>query len=202
MSAIFFIIFLNSYNILRLISYFFSIIIISLLIFISPQSKDRIIDLTISQTGITTEKKVLFSESHQKIFRTGWEVFKENKILGAGPNNFKNECKKYLNNRNLYECSSHPHNTYLEILIETGIIGFVFILSLFFFLVYNLIKNLFLKIKKNNEFTFSNFEVALLTCFVISLFPFLPTGSFFNNYLSIIYFLPAGIFLWFKNNKN
>ena len=33
----------------------------------------------------------------------------------------------------------------------------------------------------------------------INLFPFVPTGSFFNNWMSIMYFLPLGFFL--KNNK-
>lgn len=203
LSCLFLIILLNKYNYLRLISYAFSILIIFSIIILSPKSKDRIIDQTISQTGIMSDEKVLFSIEHEQIFKTSWQLFKENKMVGIGPNNFKNKCKKYLKeNSNNFRCSSHPHNTYLEILTETGIIGFVAISSLFFFLSFNLLKHLYNKLTKKNIQTFSNFELCLLMCFLISLFPFIPTGSFFNNHLSIIYFLPVGIFLWAINNKN
>ena len=42
---------------------------------------------------------------------------------------------------------------------------------------------------------------AYLACFIISLWPLIPTGSFFNNWLSIIHFLPVGFFIASTKNK-
>lgn len=202
LSCVFLIILLSKYNYLRLLSYLVSIIIIVALVFILPTSKERIIDQTISQTGILTEEKVIFSTEHNQIYNTGWRLLKDNIFLGIGPNNFKKECKKYVaEDPKIYRCSSHPHNTYLEIFVETGIVGFLAVIGLFFFLCFYLLKQLISKISKKYSKDFSNFQLCLLLCFFISLFPFIPTGSFFNNYLSIIYFLPTGIFLW-SINKN
>ena len=50
-------------------------------------------------------------------------MFLDNKILGVGVKNFRNFCnvEKYKVDRS---CTTHPHNTYIQILAETGIIGF------------------------------------------------------------------------------
>ena len=61
-----------------------------------------------------------------KEFNLGYLTWKENIFFGGGINSF------YLNCKINYDfCSNHPHNYYLEILTETGIIGFILI-SLFF----------------------------------------------------------------------
>ena len=65
-------------------------------------------------------------------------MFLDNKFLGVGVKNFRNFCsdiKYYVNQKEA--CNSHPHNTYLQILTETGFIGFLFlILILLYFLKY------------------------------------------------------------------
>jgi O-antigen ligase len=202
LSCIILILFLNKYNLLRFLSYFLSILFILFLVFLSPLSKNRIIDKTIKQTGIFTTEKVLFSSEHEKIFRTGFEMFKKNKIFGIGANNFKNKCKSYENNNSdIYKCATHPHNTYIELLAETGLIGFLMIATIFIYLNIFLLHNLYLKIFKKHMVKLSNLEICIIAGFYINLFPIIPTGSFFNNYLSIVYWLPVGIFLW-KRNKN
>ena len=43
----------------------------------------------------------------------------------------------------------------------------------------------------------------MLSAILISLWPFIPTGNFFNNWLCIIYFFPVGLYLSeVKNNDN
>ena len=45
----------------------------------------------------------------------------------------------------------------------------------------------------------------LLISFFITLFPLAPSGNIFNNYVSFIYYLPLGFFLYFnfiENNEN
>ena len=202
LSCIILILSLNKYNLLRLLSYVLSILFVLFLVFLSPQSKNRIIDQTITQTGIFTSQKVLFSSEHEKIFRTGFEIFKKNKIFGIGANNFQNKCRSYENNNSdIYKCATHPHNTYIELLAETGLIGFLMIAAIFIYLNIYLLRHLYLKIFKKHMVKLSNLEICIITGFYINLFPIIPTGSFFNNYLSIVYWLPVGIFLW-KRNKN
>jgi hypothetical protein len=40
------------------------------------------------------------------------------------------------------------------------------------------------------------FKVFLLMSFVITLWPVIPSGNFFSNWLNVIYYLPVGFFIW------
>ncbi len=76
------------------------------------------------------------------------DTWKYNKILGNGIKSFRVNCNKLQNleGYNLGEdimkfkrnrlCSNHPHNYYLEILTETGIIGFFIFLTLGFLFIF------------------------------------------------------------------
>ena len=75
--------------------------------------------------------------------------------------------------------NSHPHNTYLQLLAETGVLGTLFIFSLFVFVT--------LKIVLSQQIFIKCFYLAIF----LNLFPFFFTGNFFNNWLSILYFLPV-----------
>ena len=62
---------------------------------------------------------------------TAYKMYLDNKILGVGVKNFRKFCsnKKYMESE--LSCAPHPHNTYIQILSETGIIGFIFLLLIF-----------------------------------------------------------------------
>ena len=123
----------------------------------------------------------------------------DNIIFGVGPKRFRKVCAEPKYNIPL-GCSTHSHNTYLQILAETGLIGFFFIVTLFFSLIYFSLKHFFIKTLKK-KFFFNDFQVCLLSAFLITLWPFAPTGNFFNNWLNILYYLPIGFFLWSLNKK-
>jgi O-antigen ligase len=61
-----------------------------------------------------------------KEFYSGIATWKQNKIIGGGVDSFYINCKKSLN-----DCASHPHNYYLEILSEIGIVGLIIFLLIF-----------------------------------------------------------------------
>ena len=44
-------------------------------------------------------------------------------------------------------------------------------------------------------------EYFILITFVINLWPLLPSGNFFNNWLSFIIFFPLGFYIYTKNLK-
>ena len=97
-------------------------------------------------------------------------------------------------------CSTHPHNTYMQLLSEVGILGFLPVISIFLFSLYIIIIKLFSNIfAKVNYYT--DLYMILQIIIFLNLFPFIPSGSFFNNWLSIIYFIPIG-FLLYTINKS
>ncbi len=87
---------------------------------------------------------------------------------------------------NISGANNHPHNTYLQLLSETGLLGFTFIMTLWIICVVKVFSKINLYYK------------CILIGLAISLFPFIFTGNFFNNWLSILYFYPLG-FLFKKN---
>ena len=97
-------------------------------------------------------------------------------------------------------CTTHPHNIYMQLLAETGLLGFLPIFSLFLFVLYKIISHGYNKILKR-KINLSDYEICLYCAALITLWPFIPTGSAFNNWNSLIYFLPAGFLLQMSSKK-
>lgn len=55
------------------------------------------------------------------------------------------------------------------------------------------LKQFYFSIKK--KIYLDDDQVCLVSAFLITLLPIASTGNFFNNFLSIIYFLPIGFYL-------
>ena len=128
------------------------------------------------------------------MYITGLKIFNENKLFGVGPRQYRNVCKDYQVSKLV--CQTHPHNTYIELLSEAGIFAFLFVLGLFLLIIIFSFKQFFNNILNNKKKYFNDFEICLLSALIISLWPLSPTGSFFNNWMSIVYYFPVGIFLW------
>ena len=93
-------------------------------------------------------------------------------------------------------CSTHPHNIPVQILSELGILGFVLYVYGLFFIIRNLInysnkKDIFEK----DKYCF----IAATISLIINFFPFLPSGNFFNNWMSINNFFYIGIYFYSYN---
>lgn len=133
---------------------------------------------------------VVFTNSHTQIFNNAISIFMHNnKIIGIGPNNFRNHCHIY----DKRWCTTHPHNFLIQLLLETGIVGLLFYVLIYFFFVKEMIINIFkVGIKYQVE------KTVLLSLILINFFPLFPSGNFFSSYyLSMLYY-PIGFYLYFK----
>ena len=132
----------------------------------------------------------IYSQMHFNHYISALEIFKDNVFFGVGPKNFRficNEAKYFLNE---FSCSTHPHNYMLQILAETGLFGIVFFTLIYFGFLFLFFKEIF---NQNSEK--SLLKLILISSILVNLFPLFPSGSFFNNWNSIIYSLPFGILL-------
>ncbi len=201
LSSIFVIVLIKDYKVFRSMIMIFTFILISLITLVNDNAKSRIIDKTIAQMNFDSNQRIkAFSQHHEDHYLSALRMFKDNKLLGVGVKNFRNYCDVDKYKINETSCATHPHNTYIQILTEIGIIGFLFILSVLILFVYKVIKHFFMTFKK--KYYFNGLEVCLLSAISITLWPVVPTGNFFNNWLSIIYYLPIGILLFSFDNRN
>ena len=203
LSALFMIIMLKEYNTYRFWTYiaslFFFIFIIS---FSFPHVKHRLIDQTVNDftrntlnnESIEDDKLYIFSKPHTQMYITAYNIFLDNKLFGVGPRQFRNQCKNYIVGE--YSCDTHPHNTYIELLSEAGIFAFLIVLGTFILICYVSIKHILSKLFNKKIIIINDFEICLLSSILISLWPFSPSGSFFNNWVSIVYYFPVGLLLW------
>ena len=184
------------------ISFFIIFISLSISIFYYDEDiKSRFLNTTISELGLNdnTLSIKIFSDTHQKFYYTSFLIFKDNVFFGAGPNTYRKKCKDKIykftdtdENKIINTCATHPHNTYMQLLAEAGIISFLIIIFLFILILYKLI-NLLINSSSSRNNDIIQF-LLLVACFV-TLFPFVPNGNFFNNWLNILYFLPVGFLL-------
>ena len=151
--------------------------------------KDRTLITFLNIVSIENKKLIFFTPGHESIFEKAIFFYKKSPVFGIGPKNFRYVCE--INNLN---CSTHPHNYYLQLLLETGILGFILLAAFYSFILFKII-NSFLK-KENITQT-----VLIHQPYLIMLFPFMPTQSFFNNYNSCFLFLPIGFLIYHYKDK-
>lgn len=177
----------------------FLILFLSFMLFIIPlliseKTSNRLKSNIISNiTQLDPETNQYFA-----LYSTSLKLFQSSPIIGIGPNNFRNDCKLDKAMISNFSCSSHPHHTYLQALAELGIIGFAFIFSTFLFFVKKTYKAILTR-----KFDFYLLGFFSINCaFILNLWPFIPSGNFFNSWLGYFYFLPLSFYLLYKDNKD
>lgn len=191
-------IFLLNLKIKTKLIYFLSITttLILLLIFNSNLANRIIFDKN-NQFNFTKNNVIIFTPQHTAHYINSLKIFLDKPLIGHGPKNFRKVCGKEKFNTKIDRylgCSSHPHNTYLQLLAETGIIGTIIFSLGLFHIIYNLFKQFLFLIFKIGK-RLSNYQILINTTVLIVFWPFSPSGNFFNNWMSIIYALPLGFYV-------
>ena len=203
LALIFIFIFMNKYLLSKIIIVLLTLLTISSVTIFNDKAKKRIFDQTFSEMNLTNpnEKIYIFSENHTHHYITAFRIFNDNKLFGVGVKNFRKFCKNENYIVSELSCSTHPHNNYIQLLAETGLIGFSFIFFLFILFSFQIIKHVKNKIFKKEYFT--DFQICILAGILITLWPIASTGNVFNNWLNIIYYLYIPFLIWsFESNKN
>ena len=180
----------------KLFFLFFIPLILILLSFIFTNNiQKRLIDQTVSEM-FTNDNFNIISPVYNDLYLNGINIFYQNPIFGTGPKTFRQECLQNID-KFPQGCSTHPHNTYIQLLSETGIIGTSFLILFISYFFLNFIKSIFSKNIRNDFIVIKN---LIYISVIVNFFPFASSGNFFNNWISCIYFLPL-IFLWGINRE-
>ena len=137
------------------------------------------------------------SSQYLKEFASFYDTWLLNKYIGGGIKSFRYYChvRPNIDKNSKFVCNMHPHNYYLEILTETGLIGF-FIISIIFILI--LYKTFYKKyFDSNSSLTYNNISIPFIFLFFVEIFPLKSTGSFFTTGNATYIFLIMAILVGF-----
>jgi O-antigen ligase len=136
-----------------------------------------------------------YDSSYGRLYESSFLLFEKNYIFGTGLKNYRVVCNNQIDPRphSLYQfCSTHPHNFYLEILTESGLVGFVmFTIGCFYFFK-------FVRREINNNSNFKNYSAIAYGNILILLIYFWPlktSGSFFTTWNGSFFWFNLGVLL-------
>ena len=196
LSTVFIIILIKEYQKFRLITFIIAIICVLILSLNSSALNERMFKGPAKDMGLVKSSKeaVIFSEVHDSLIRTAYNMFKDQPIFGHGPKMFRVICKDEKYATGDTPCMNHPHNFYIQLLAETGIIGFLFLFSALAYVIYTALKQFKSIIFRQKRHT-TDYQACLLAGILITAWPLTTNGNFFNNWLMVVYSLPIGFYL-------
>ena len=148
--------------------------------FYKPDILERNIKFTLEQTNLSSlfvndkSNIYIFSPQHHGHIISAIRMFMDNPIFGHGVNTFRLKCNKAEFKYNDESCSTHPHNTYVQILSELGLLGMIPIIIIIYHFFMRIF-NHFLYSKNNpyNTITHVDSAIAAITFLrSINFFPF------------------------------
>ena len=183
--------------------FFITCLLLIIIVFQNKPYQDRY-HQTINEIK-NTESILYFSKHHQSHIQTAINMFKDDPLFGHGSNMFRQVCKqkKYyidqlpINISQNKGCSTHPHNIYVQLLAENGIIGFLIFFSFYFIVGIRFIINFFKKNISKNKNNFLIYSLSNLSILII-LWPLITSNSFFNQMNNILLYFLIGINFYYK----
>lgn len=196
LSFVFIVIFMKGYVKLRIVLSVGSVIVVIIIISSFDQVKNRMLS-----DPTSTIAKSIFTSQHDSLIRTAYNMFLDKPLVGHGPKMFRVICKDEKYAVGVTPCMTHPHNFYIQLLAETGIIGFSFLFSVFVYVLYCAYRQFKSMVLRQKRYL-SDYQVCLLAGILITVWPVTSNGNFFHNWLMIVYSLPVGFYLHSLYGKN
>ena len=134
----------------------------------------------------------IFSLEHEGHYKLAYKLFLTEPLIGIGPRGFRYYCRSVEYDPDVGICSTHPHSIFFQILSETGILGIIFYMIGILFILRNLIKVYKIQNKNVDNDCFLISSIGI----IIYLFPFLPSGNMFNNWISISNFYMFALYFY------
>ncbi len=159
---------------------------------IMNSNNDNLNNEKVTSSKHNLRKLTIYSKDHEGHIKLALNLFNENKIFGVGPKGFRFHCRKVDYNPKIGICSTHPHNISIQILTELGLIGLIFYLVAIIFII-----NILFKVSKIENRGKEYLALQAITLgIIINLFPLIPGGNFFNNWISIFLYYYIGLYLF------
>jgi len=223
LSTLFITILIKKYQKFRFITFVCALVLIIGLTFSYNKLADRMIFSTLKSFGFIKEQNIFtpeddssvvftsehyslifFTPEHDSLIRTAYNMFLDKPLFGHGPKMFRVICKDEKYAVGITPCMTHPHNFYVQLLAETGIIGFSFLFSAFAYVMYCAYRQLKSMVLRQKRYL-TDYQVCLLAGILITVWPLTTNGNFFHNWLMIVYSLSVGFYLhsiYGKNREN
>jgi len=156
-------------------------------------------------TGEAKTPKII--NTYIKEFESGVLTWEKNKYFGGGLKSFfwqcgnidRNEMLKFVTEAGPVNCNSHPHNYYLQIAAELGLVGIILIFFLFLIIIIKTLKIIHFSKYPN---TYKMLIVPFFIVFVAEIFPLKTTGSFFTSTNSTFLFIIMAFIVGLLETKN
>jgi O-antigen ligase len=160
----------------KIIIYLTMIVLALILVFNLSYLNYRYFDQT------SNKKNTLYFQ----LYESGFEVFKDNKLVGVGNKNYRIATCNEIKKNDKYICTTHPHQIYFEFLSEHGLIGTLIILSIFYKLIFS--KTLSTIREKNY------IKIGSLIYLILVFTPIIPSGAFFTDHVLTLFAINLAIF--------
>ncbi len=122
--------------------------------------------------------------AYMRVWQGGIVAFKESPIIGIGPDVYRKTCPTLASGFSNIDCHTHPHNYYIQLAGETGLIGLVagcFMIGSILVTCFS-----FRREGKDNIFTAIAYVIPLAV-----FFPLQSTGDFFGQWNNL--FMWSGV---------
>jgi O-antigen ligase len=146
-----------------------------------------VIASSVIKNEIDPKNPTMVFHGHFKEFWAGYETWKQNKLFGRGLKSFRLNCPKKVEN-----CGPHPHNYYLEMMADLGLVGLFLFVTVISNAIYKSLKN---RHKFRDNLNYNSLITPFILILFIEMFPIRSSGSLFTTTNATFIFLIMAIMI-------